>query len=695
MSISKTHERTYLRCHNPVVPLARLMSIVHFTVVTLMAQSYTVATVAGSDPVRDGGAAQNAIIQNAVGLAVDAAGNLYIADAASNRIRKVIPDQMQQHESAYALGKISTVVGLGGPYFNGDGGPATQAHLSGPYAIAFAPDGSLYVADTNNNRIRQVTVGGIIQTVAGTGEQSSGVDGGQAVSTPIILPMGVAVDGDGNLYFSELMPASSSFQQGLSSARIRRVSAGGAITTYAGGGQLDLEADGASALTAHLMPPVAIAMDGSGTLWIAETARHTVRKVNPDGRIARVAGTGVPGQTGDGGPAIQAQLNSPRAVAVDQSGNLYIGDSGNRVVRRVSPDGTIQSIFPPLAPVSGLAIDGAGNLFIAFGSQLNLWMPAYNTSLGSPIVGDTLRGRDRVPAVESLVISPTSVAGDTVGNLYIAEPFTDRIRVVDPSGVINTFAGEPGVFSGDGGRAVAATLNSPIGVAVDRAGTVWIADTGNNRIRRVTADGIIRTVAGNGRFGTIGDDGPATEAELANPLFIVIDAAGNLFLTEPFSNRIRQVTPDGVIRTIAGNGQPGSRGDGGPATSAQLSIPSELAVDGNGNLYFVDQSGQRIRQVSAEGIITTVVETRAARCIAVDLSGDLVICEGNTIGRISGDGSIEHIAGGAVPGYAGDGGPALDAQFNAPTGLWVDEAGAIYVVDQGNHRIRKLTPVVP
>jgi sugar lactone lactonase YvrE len=388
-------------------------------------------------------------------------------------------------------------------------------------------------------------------------------------------------------------------------------------------------------------------------------------------------------------------LNFPGALAVDQSGNLYIGDLGNDVVRRVSASGTIESILPPREPLTALTVDRFGNLVIAFGIQVYYWIPS-STPPGFPIVGGSHIGRDSVPAASSLLFGPTGVAGDAALNLYIAEPETRRIRVVDRSGIIRTFSGNSGeYFSGDGGRAADAGLGFPEGVAADWKGVVWIADTGNNRIRRVTTDGIIHTVAGNGKFGSAGDGGPAVEAELTVPRYIAIDSADNLFLTDSINNRIRQVTLDGMIRTIAGTGQRGLTGDDGSATSGQLSAPLALAVDGNGNLYFLDQAGERVRRVNAEGVLTTVVETRNARGIAVDPSGRIVICDDDTIGRISDDGSIERIAGSDVPGYSGDGGDALSAQFNGLAGMWIDQAGAIYVVDSGNHRIRKLTPMAP
>ena len=269
-----------------------------------------------------------------------------------------------------------------------------------------------------------------------------------------------------------------------------------------------------------------------------------------------------------------------------------------------------------------------------------------NTVAGNVPAGHSLYGGDGGPAVSAQLASPLGVALDSSGNLYIADTDNQRIRKVS-NGVITTVAGNgPAGFYGDNGPATSAWLNNPAGVVLDSAGNLYIADTNNQRIRKVS-NGMITTVAGNGTLGFSGDNGPATNAMLNQPTGVALDSAGNLYIADSHNNRIRKVS-NGVIATVAGIGTNGYSGDGGPATSAQLSFPAGLAVDSAGNLYIADTFNGRIRKVS-NGVITTV-------------------------------------AGG---GFYGDNGPATSAQLNYPEGVAVDSAGNLYIA--ASDRIRKVS----
>ena len=255
------------------------------------------------------------------------------------------------------------------------------------------------------------------------------------------------------------------------------------------------------------------------------------------------------------------------------------------------------------------------------------------------------------------------MAADGAGNLYIADSGNHRIRKVDSSGTISTIAGSGEFgFGGDGGPAIDARLNYPSGVAVDGAGNVYIADLGNQRIRKVDSTGTITTIAGSGETGFGGggfggDGGPATEAQLNYPRGVAIDGAGNVYIADQGNQRIRKVDSTGTITTIAGSGERGFSGDGDPATEAQLNYPWGVAVDGAGNVYIADLGNHRIRKVDSLGTITT-------------------------------------IAGSGEFGFGGDGGPAIDARLNYPSGVAVDGAGNLYIADSVNHRIRILTQVI-
>jgi sugar lactone lactonase YvrE len=329
-------------------------------------------------------------------------------------------------------------------------------------------------------------------------------------------------------------------------------------------------------------------------------------------RISTVAGNGTSryiGVSGEG-PATGAHLNYPLDVAVDSAGNLYISDSSadrdNQRVRKVTRGGLITIGLAPLEyPPTGVALDAAGNLYI-------------------------------VDSENHIVVKVTT------GGVFSTVAGTDR----------GVFGGVSG-FGGDGGPATSALLNRPTYIAVDAAGNLYIADFRNQRVRKVTPDRLITTVAGNGELGFSGDGGPATSAQLNSPTGVAVDAAGNLYIADSLNQRVRKVTPDGLINTVAGNGALGFSGDGGPATSAQLNSPEGIAVDSAGNLYIVDSFNQRVRKVSPSGVISTV-------------------------------------AGNGASGFSGDGGPATSAQLNDPKGIAVDDAGNLYVADTGNHRIRKV-----
>jgi hypothetical protein len=355
---------------------------------------------------------------------------------------------------------------------------------------------------------------------------------------------------------------------GMSVALITAVVATGAfgvsgsdkITTIAGNGKRGFSGDGGPATSAQLNQPHGVAVDGQGNVYISDAGNYRVRKVRPGGTITTFAGDGTPGILGDGGPATAARLSHVNSVAVDRQGNVYISDHGSGRVRKVSLDGTITTI--------------AGG--------------------GSP------RG-DGGPATLARLYAPLQVAVDGPGNVYIADYADQRVRKVSPGGTITTFAGTgKGGFSGDGGPATSAQLDEPYGVAVDGPGNVYIAEFANHRVRKVSPGGTITTFAGTGKAGFSGDGGPATSAQLNEPVGVAVDGRGNVYIADFRDHRVRRVS-GGTITTLAGtgagSGDGGFSGDGGPASSAQLSYPFGVAVDGQGNVYITDRNNGRVRKV--------------------------------------------------------------------------------------------------
>jgi uncharacterized protein (TIGR03437 family) len=350
---------------------------------------------------------------------------------------------------------------------------------------------------------------------------------------------------------------------------INTVAGSGVTGTFIGA---NFSGDGGPATSALLNQPASVVVDASGNLFIADTANSRIREVSPSGIITTVAGTGCCGYSGDGQQATSASLDQPQGVAVDASGNIYIADTANSVIRKVAA-GT--GIITTIAGKYGL-------------------------------IGEY---GDGGPANQSILWYPTGVAVDAAGDVFIADTVNNVIREISASsGNISIVAGGKPViacggdqgFSGDGGPATSAELYLPTGGFVDSSGNLFIADRGNNRIRKVSTSGTITTVAGNGSEGATGDNGPATAAELYGPTSVAVDASGDIFIAVTQSNRIREVSAgSGIVTTVAGDGLAKFFGDGGSPTNAALNQPQGVAVDASGDIFIADTVNNRIREVSA------------------------------------------------------------------------------------------------
>ena len=638
-----------------------------------MLAEYTIETVVGTtDVATDGIPATSANMVIPSDVAVDPAGNLFVAEWRGHRIRKIDTS-----------GIITTIAGTGNWGHSGDGGPATEARLNHPFAIALDAAGNLYVGEREGHRVRMIDTSGVIATVAGTGQWGDGGDGGPATEAPVPRPLGVAVDSQDNVYIASLN-------------RVRRIDGHGNITTFAGTGDRGSIGDGGLAIAARLADPHGLAIDATGNLYVAGWDGNRIRRIDTVGMIATFAGTGELGYGGDGGPATKAHLHHPLGVAVDAAGNVYVGEDGGGRVRRIDTGGVISTF--------------AGT-------------------------GDSDFGGDRGPAT-SAQVGPFGVATSTDGSVYLAEPWNRRVRRIDATGTISTVAGM-GYQGPVGGLATEAVLDYPRAVAVrasgellfgewgsiwklDAAGTVaklslqaevgdahlegvadfaldsvgnlFVAEESGHRIRRIDLEGNIVPFAGTGEPGTSGDRGKATEARLVQPVGVAVDSAGNVYVADRSSHQVRKIDQSGIITTFAGTGDSGTSGDGGLATEARLDSPRDVAVDSLGSVYIADRSGHRIRKVDPSGVITMFADPNdkiPQGALAADQEGRLYAGGERRILRIDTSGEVSTIAGTGEDGFSGDEGPARSAQLSV-SGIAVDRFGDVWFADAIGRRIRVL-----
>ncbi len=601
----------------------------------------------------DGGPGTEAKLGYPTGVASDSQGNIYFADQLNHRVRRI----------DHFTGIIITVAGNGSSGYGGDGGLATSAKLNYPSGVSIAADGSLLIADSSNNRIRRVAAG-IITTVAGTGVSGydASSEGAPANQSRVSNPTDVVADSQGGYYIADRGNCRIRYVDGLS--------ANARIFTIAGISTCGFSGDGGPAIEAKLNGPQYLSLYADHFLYVAELITPRVRRIDlSTGIISSYAGVGFPGYDGDGGPATQAHIDGPAGLANDAAGGLYIGESSGGRVRYVDPSGVISTVVgggngdglpADVAKVEPqrMTFDRDGNLLISDRGTNSVRRIDALTNVTSTLAGSGVYGYsgDGGLATAAKLAYPTGLAADNDGNVYVVDQLNQRVRRIDRNGVITTFAGNGSSgYGGDGGPATSARLNYPQGATLAPDGSLVIADSSNQRVRRVSPQGIITTIAGNGLLGYSGDGVAATSTRLSNPTDVAYDDAGNLYIADRNNCRVRLVDVNGIISTIAGSGGCAFGGDGGPATQAYLNGPLVLAWDPRGALYIAEEFMPRVRQVDlGSGIITTY-------------------------------------AGTGVPGYSGDGGPANQAQLKRTSGVLVD-AGLrlLYIADSDAQNIRSV-----
>lgn len=588
-------------------------------------------------------------------VAVDKQGNVYLGENGTH-IRRITPAgiitsiQVNSNVQDIAVDTFGSIfIATGSRIYKVTVAGDSTIGSYGSNAVAVDLAGNVYM--TWENSIKKTTPSGIV-TIAGTATAGYSGDAGPATAATLNGPNKLCVDRTGNVYVSD-------FNNNV----VRKIDTSGIITTVAGLGTAGYTGNGGPATAATFNQIEGISVDTSGNLFIADYSNNEIRKVNLLGIVSQFAGyfsTG--GFAGDGGPATAAQLNAPIGIATDQTGVVYFADYNNNRIRKVNLTGTI-STFAGCQYSSASGFKGDGG-----------------------------------PAISALINSPAGLCYDAGGNLYIADANNACVRKVNTSSVISTIArNDTAGYSGDGGPATAARLTRPVSVAADRHGNIFICDYSHDVIRKVSSAGVISTFAGTGGSGYSGDGHRADSAKLASPGGIATDRTGNLYIADVLNNCIRKVDTNQIISTIAGTTVAGYFGDGGAATAAQLNKPLAVYCDTSGNIYITDYSNNRIRKISAGGIINSVATVTLPAGITSDRNGNLLAITGNSAVKINTAGIVTTLAGsGSGSGFSGDGGLATAAVLSInngiliPAGIVTDTANNVYIADRSNSRIRKI-----
>ena len=631
----------------------------------------TVTTIAGGNGagLRDG-PASTAQFEGPTDVAIAHDGAIYVADSPAHRIRKITPD-----------GMVTTVAGGGpttgsrsseGTWSSFRDGPADEARFAHPERIALGPFGDLYIME-QRRRIRRLSPSGTVATFAGTG--TLGYQDGPRQQAEFFQLLAIDVDLAGNVYVIDDSPI---INQGLVPT-IRKIDTAGVVST--------LYRDVPLTRGGTLATPLGLAVARDGSIYIANTGRHQIVELGRDGKLRAVAGTGAQGYAD--GPRVEAMFSLPSAIAVSDDGTLVVADEGNNVIR------TVDLSAGPL-PTHALALAVADEIPRLAGVQVTTFAgrPGYKRT-GVPGFMDGAAG-------SALFYRPWGMALDAQGNVIVADSGNDAIRRIAPDGTVTTVAGGSGRGLRDGAGADA-QFSQPKGVAVHADGSIYVADSRNNRIRRIAPDGSVTTVAGGGPPATEGNwgdfrDGPASEARFRDPSALAFDEEGNLLISDTENNRIRSLSPDGEVSTVAGGsrvsapdsavGNPGTRD--GPGPHAYVGLPGGIAVDDAGNIFFTE-SNNAIRMIDGSGYVSTVLRTPRSRHggalspfidgIAVGRDGALYVADAQyptyaRVVRITRDGALSIVA---------------DRQFTSPQGIIATPDGSFLVSDPVENVIWKIT----
>lgn len=596
------------------------------------------------------------------GTAVDPAGNVYVADAANNVIRKITPS-----------GLVSTFAGNGVSGLTD--GAANKASFSAPTGIAIDAAGNFYVADYGNDLIRKITPGGVVSTLAGGGPGFS--TNGSGANASFKNPEGVTVDAAGNIYVAD-----------SGNNLIRKITPAGDVTTYAGTGA---QGSANGALTsATFFRPTGVAADKAGDIFVTDASNNLVREITVKGQVITFAGSGAVGKNNGNGTS--ASFQDPEGLAVDGNGDLYVGDKGNNLVRKIIATG--YTISPGLP--AGLNFDVTSGIITGTpktASPTTIYTITGYNAFGSSTaqVTITVTGSNGIPPVSAPAISYQTP------QVYKVNLTISNLPPKNTGGAVPTqLYGYAGIYAGNGIPGSSnntvptnATFTTPYGVAMDSDGNLYVADGGNNLIRMINKNGIVTTLAGSGAAGA--SDGPGTSATFNQPTGVAVDASKNVFVADFKNNIIREVTPSGQVSTFA----------------TGFNNPYGLAIDGVGNIYVADMGNNQIKKITTGGIVSvfagsgsigssdgvgTAASFSIPQGIAIDEAGYLYVADSgdNLIRKITPGGLVTTLAGSGNAGYSDGMGAA--ASFKSPVGITVDAIGNVYVGEAGNDVIRKITP---
>jgi sugar lactone lactonase YvrE len=589
-------------------------------------------------------------------------------------------------------------------------GTGAAARFNNPWGVAADSAGNIYVADTDNHTIRKITPAGIVTNFAGQ-PGVSGNANGTGTNALFNQPQGIAVDGSNNLYITD-----------TGNHTIRKITSLAVVSTLAGSAGISGTNNGTGS-SARFYEPEGIAVNSGGTLiYVADTWNHTIRQITSAAVVTTLAGTATTPGSADG-LGLAALFNEPQGIALDGSGNLWVSDTGNQTIRKITPAGLVSTFAGTAGTFGSVNANGTNASFygptgIALDSSLNIYVadtlnyairkisPAGDVTTFAGLAG-VLGSLDATASAARFRL-PQGLGIDTGGNLFLADTANSTIRKISPAAVVSTFAGTASTGSTDA-TGSNARFYWPSGVALDYSGNAYVADTANHTIRKVTAAGMVTTLAGLAATpGT--NDGPASNARFAAPQGVAVDSSGNVYVADTANHLIRKINSIGTVTTIAGGTNGWSDGTG---LSAEFSSPQALAVDTSGNIFVADTGNHVIRKIASGGIVSTIAGlpgssgnidgtgdntgTNMARFnspggIAIDGSGNLFVADtrNHTVRKVTPAGVVSTLAG--LPGVPGNlDGTNNTARFSFPRGISLDPSGNIYVVDSGNHTIRQLS----